>query len=365
MTEKIFEMLASAIGPVWAALVGRHANAIAADRARQLGEANADAMLSTVEAVAKANQIEGVRAEYANGQLSVYPAASAGPLTLDEVRALPVEEHTKLALAEEVIRKGVRELENLGAIAEEASRLIEERASEGVSISEEPIGARFSGAFTRLAKEAPDEEARTMWARVLAGETERPGSFSTKTLAVLDTLPRHVARTFEKFAKRRIDLLLHVLREQIMGKPMGTPFCVPDGTKGEAKVAEHGEYILMYEYGLVSPTTSQTRFDPNASAIENVARGYVVGSAAVVPEEVARDPRVTFQSFTTVGAEIAAIIPAETHEPTIAYLTSKLRGAKATYAILDGFELTPRIVGGQLSYSVSGNERERPQDAPK
>ena len=43
-----------------------------------------------------------------------------------------------------------------------------------------------------------DEERRTWWARLLAGEIQQPGTFSLRTLAVMDTLSTAEARLFTK-----------------------------------------------------------------------------------------------------------------------------------------------------------------------
>lgn len=43
-----------------------------------------------------------------------------------------------------------------------------------------------------------DEERRTWWARLLAGEIQQPGTFSLRTMAVMDTLSTGEARLFTK-----------------------------------------------------------------------------------------------------------------------------------------------------------------------
>ena len=43
-----------------------------------------------------------------------------------------------------------------------------------------------------------DEERRTWWARLLAGEIQQPGTFSLRTMAVMDTLSTDEARLFTK-----------------------------------------------------------------------------------------------------------------------------------------------------------------------
>ena len=53
-------------------------------------------------------------------------------------------------------------------------------------------------AFRRHAERAVDEEAQRTWASVLAGELDRPGSVSKKTMSILGDMSRSEARAFQK-----------------------------------------------------------------------------------------------------------------------------------------------------------------------
>lgn len=63
---------------------------------------------------------------------------------------------------------------------------------------EEPeLDPRWKARFVRDAEDAADETMRDLLARILAGEFERPGAFSLKTLSVVRDLDQRTARLFE------------------------------------------------------------------------------------------------------------------------------------------------------------------------
>jgi hypothetical protein len=59
----------------------------------------------------------------------------------------------------------------------------------------------FGERFENLASEATDDEVRQIYARVLAGEMSRPGSFSLRTLDVLHSMDRAVALGFDNLRR--------------------------------------------------------------------------------------------------------------------------------------------------------------------
>ena len=68
--------------------------------------------------------------------------------------------------------------------------------------------SRWVSVFTESAQHASTDELRDTWARILAGETERPGSISVRTLNVLDGLDQTTARLFRRLCSMATYLLL-------------------------------------------------------------------------------------------------------------------------------------------------------------
>ena len=116
------------------------------------------------------------------------------------------------------VRIGSQELEesaNLASVLERVERLEQrqqdERVANVLSILEKTVEAladkdvpgqqpdsRWVSVFTESAQHASTDELRDTWARILAGETERPGSISVRTLTVLDGLNQQTALLFRQ-----------------------------------------------------------------------------------------------------------------------------------------------------------------------
>lgn len=68
-----------------------------------------------------------------------------------------------------------------------------------------------------------DDERRSWWARLLAGEIEQPGRFSLRTLAVMDTLSTEEARDFTDYCRYVwTSLCIGNVRAGIPGNKIGT-----------------------------------------------------------------------------------------------------------------------------------------------
>ena len=114
------------------------------------------------------------------------------------------------------VRVGSQELaepENLSKVMERVERLEQrqqdERIANVLSVLEKTVEAladkevsgqqpdsRWISLFTESAQHASTDELQDTWARILAGETERPGSISVRTLNTLNGLDQTTARLF-------------------------------------------------------------------------------------------------------------------------------------------------------------------------
>lgn len=68
-------------------------------------------------------------------------------------------------------------------------------------VSEEKVSEGFKNRFFDKAKFVSDDEAQETWAKILAGEIEKPGSYSYRTLDILSNLTQGEAKIFEKVAQ--------------------------------------------------------------------------------------------------------------------------------------------------------------------
>lgn len=113
---------------------------------------------------------------------------------------------------------------NLEAVAEGAELILEARAERAEKASEqsaqgaeEPAAAEpdqdWLNSFTEHAEKAASDEIRERWSKVLAGEIEKPGSFSPRTMRFIADLDRETVVDFEAIAPMIVRDCIHKLTD--------------------------------------------------------------------------------------------------------------------------------------------------------
>lgn len=64
--------------------------------------------------------------------------------------------------------------------------------------SEDPVDPDWTYFFIESCQDVGDEEMQSLWAKILAGEVSRPGSFSRRTMEIVRTLDKQHAAMFTK-----------------------------------------------------------------------------------------------------------------------------------------------------------------------
>jgi hypothetical protein len=67
--------------------------------------------------------------------------------------------------------------------------------------SDEPIDDDCAADFFEQAQDVSDQAMQSLWARILAGEVNKPGSFSLRTLHSLKTMTKEEAQMFERLVR--------------------------------------------------------------------------------------------------------------------------------------------------------------------
>ncbi len=88
-----------------------------------------------------------------------------------------------------------RRQRNIEQIVEKAA---DEVPDADVDVSDTPVDPDWTARFFEKCQGVSDEQMQRLWARVLAGETAQPGSFSRKTLAVVDVMTMQNADLFTR-----------------------------------------------------------------------------------------------------------------------------------------------------------------------
>lgn len=66
----------------------------------------------------------------------------------------------------------------------------------------------WTSSYSEAAQDISDEDMQEMWARILAGEVEKPGSTSVRTLAILRNLDQSTAKSFRRLCSLAVSLRL-------------------------------------------------------------------------------------------------------------------------------------------------------------
>lgn len=90
----------------------------------------------------------------------------------------------------------MKKQQNIDSVVENAYNELKDKAT----VSEKPVDSDWISSFFDFIANVSDERMQLLWGKLLAGEVERPGSFSIRTLDVLRKLTQEEASTFRKIA---------------------------------------------------------------------------------------------------------------------------------------------------------------------
>lgn len=86
-----------------------------------------------------------------------------------------------------------RQQRNIEAIVTKA---VDELPGPEVAVSDVPVEPDWTARFIGKCQDVSDETMQRLWAKVLAGETAQPGSFSRKTLSIVEVMTKSDAELF-------------------------------------------------------------------------------------------------------------------------------------------------------------------------
>ncbi len=124
----------------------------------------------------------------------------AGPILTDAQADALVAEQALLSQLTPLINK-IRVAERAVAVLSQEN-LADEEA--GADDDPGPLEQDWLTHFASYAEKASSEEVRNLWAKVLAGEIRKTGSFSLSSLRLLSELDHRMATTFQREMKHRI-----------------------------------------------------------------------------------------------------------------------------------------------------------------
>jgi len=168
-------------------------------------------------------------------------------------------------------------------------------------VSEEEVSEDWTTRFFNHAQDVSDDEMQELWARILAGEVIRPGSFSLRTLELIRNLSKKEAEVFTKIANLTITSF---------NRP-----CIFKGSNGEEDfLTKYGcsfeDRLLLVELGLLQPDTQISRNLPNNDTDKPLNIYYDSGNILIKQTIKPKSPKSNFAIFrySKIGEELLNII---------------------------------------------------------
>lgn len=157
-----------------------------------------------------------------------------------------------------------------------------------------------------------DKEMQILWAKILAGEIEKPSSYSLRTLDVLRNMSKEEAECFVKIcnASIKIESKKYVI-------PADQDYLSKNGI-------DYSDILMLEEIGLINSGSGIHINDDLESNTEY--KLYMYGSLIV--KAIASEKRkfsLRVYPFTNVGNELATLIDRESNEENFLNLCKKLQ----------------------------------------
>lgn len=95
-------------------------------------------------------------------------------------------------IRQRLITREIRRQENIDETVREAADFLP------ASVSETKPDPDWTTAFFNIAQDISSEDMRTLWAKILAGEVTKPGTYSRRTLEILKNLSSSEAKNFQR-----------------------------------------------------------------------------------------------------------------------------------------------------------------------
>lgn len=157
-----------------------------------------------------------------------------------------------------------------------------------------------------------DKEMQILWAKILAGEIEKPSSYSLRTLDVLRNISKEEAERFVKICNAAIKIE--------SGK-----YAIPaDHDYISKNIINYSDILMLEEIGLINSGSGIYINDDLESDTES--KLYMYGSLIV--KAIACEKRkfsLRVYPFTNVGNELATLIDRESNEENFLNLCKKLQ----------------------------------------
>lgn len=287
--EQLLKMTVSGIGAVGGPMLARWKARVAAAALRIEAQGKADALRLIAEAQAEAQQ-----------SFSRSPSSTHGEIDVrGEIEArLSFQEEKRQANTEAVVRQTAEELGEKQVQAHD-------------------VDHDFTARFFADVQDVSSEKMQRIWAKILAGTVETPGSTSMLTLSILKNMSQRDAELFESVAP-------FIINDFVLNH---------DNTATLAGFPTYSDFMKLFHHNLVHLRTGLKKTFKGSSEYYVQDRGVVYrmtksGSGIY-------NVRIPCHSLTPSGQELYALVKCSKNEDYLGVLAASLKkdqGVKLSYA---------------------------------
>ena len=188
--EKLLDYVVSGVGAIAGPMIAQW-RASQEGKAR-LTSAHFDAEVHRVETESNAHSLQIIAEAQAQARQSIDTTIESGRGVVEITR----EDITQL-----IEFQGRKRLANTRSVVENAANELGDK-----EVSNHEPNHDWTARFFNDIQDVSSEEMQSLWAKVLAGEVEKPGSTSIQTLSILKNIDQATARLFGKLCSACISL---------------------------------------------------------------------------------------------------------------------------------------------------------------
>ena len=189
--EKLLDYAASGVGAIAGPML---ANWIASREGKaRLTSTHFDAEVRLIETESKARSLQIIADAQAQARQSIDTTIESGH---------GMVEITRDDIIQSIEFQGRKRLLNARSVVEDAADELGDK-----EVSDHEPDPDWTARFFNDVQDVSSEDMQSLWAKVLAGEVESPGSTSIRTLSILRNLDQATASLFGKFCSACVSLL--------------------------------------------------------------------------------------------------------------------------------------------------------------
>lgn len=203
------------------------------------------------------------------------------------------------------------------------------------SVSDEPVNQDWATRFFSVAAEVSDADMQSLWGKILAGETAKPGQYSVRTLEVLRNLSRREAEAF----RRACTLSMGRGNRVILRVPDESPNTLfgSDSNALSKCGLPYADRIVLAEAGLLA-ATDDSAITPDLSKpfrLSYQGKRIVFTLIEGSPNIEAIRSGLAVIAFTTAGNELCSLIDDDFQQEYISLLHDRFKPYGLELSVMD------------------------------